>query len=205
METKFGQTNLKINKKISAEELNKIMTSEFNFDFAEWDIRDGKECIVMFSDEIDTVIFNDFNKDKDEVYRKKEGYIKDLIERIFNCIDSNECLVIKDNEKWITNREECKMLDRVLKENDISDTENCGIYVPKDSPMIPLFVEATLRYFAFVSFVFEKEKVIIAPSDHMDLFIFYERQDIYSTIKECVKLYNQDRHIFAITQRSNQD
>lgn len=204
MEDKFGQMDLriKINKKVSAKELNKIMKSILNFNITEWETQNGEECIIMFTDEIDNVIFSDFNKDKYEIYTEKEACVKGLLKSIFNCIDSNECLIIKENEKWITNRKKGKLLDRVLRENEINNRGNCGIYVSKNSPIIPLFVEATLRYYAFVAFVFEKEKLIIAPSDHMDIFIFYEKHDIYSIIKECVEQYNHEKHVFGIAQRS---
>lgn len=204
MEDKFDQMDLriKINKKVSAKELNKIMNSILNFNITEWETENGEECIIKFTDEIDDAIFSDFNKEKYEIYRKKEACVMELLKSIFNCIDSNECLIIKENEKWITDRKKAKLLDRILRENDINNRGNCGIYVSKDSPVIPLFVEATLRYYAFVAFVFEKEKFIIAPSDHMDIFIFYEKHDVYSKIKECIEQYNHEKHIFEITQRS---
>lgn len=202
MEDKFGQMDLKINKKVSAKELDNIMYSILSFNLTEWEMQNGEECTVVFTDEMDNVIFSDFNKEKQEIYRKKETCVKELLKSIFYCIDSNECLIIKENEKWITNRKKAKLLDRILRENDIGNTENCGIYVSKDSPIIPLFVEATLRYYAFAAFVFEKEKLIIAPSDHMELFIFYEKHDTYSMIKECVEQYNHEKHVFEITQRT---
>lgn len=50
MEDKFGQMDLsiKINKKVSAKELNKIMNSILNFNITEWETENGEECIIKF-------------------------------------------------------------------------------------------------------------------------------------------------------------
>ena len=62
MEDIFGRMDLKINRKVSNKELSKIIHSiSETFDFEKWEAEDCEEFIVMFSDEMDPVIFSDFN------------------------------------------------------------------------------------------------------------------------------------------------
>jgi hypothetical protein len=95
-----------------------------------------------------------------------QGFVLDLIK-----ILGGEVIVIKYNEKWIVNKELCDIdLYNLIIKLGGNNNFNGGFELHNDQE-ISVFLIECFKYNSFPNFLLTKEKVIITPSDHMDLFI----------------------------------
>jgi len=157
--------------KISSKQMNKIKENMKFYDFDELSSDDDKKIVVKFNDSVDKVTYSDltfFNGR--EMYEYKKKILIEFIRKILDTVSENNCIIIKYNEKWIVNKKESLELASILNNRLITNKLKGGILVAKNDRIVELFIESVFKYNSFIQIVCQDSKLIISPSDHMDIF-----------------------------------
>lgn len=181
-------------QKVNNNKLQELQRELSFYDFDKLDTKNNKELIIKFSSEIDKVTYNDlgFGGSVNNYNFKKELFYK-IIHFITEKFDDNSCIIIKYDESWVVNKKKSKKLYGYIKENNIKNKCTKAIIIEKDFQIIKLFIESILKYNSFVKFIFKDSKIIVIPTDHMDIFIEYEDDSIIEKIKaEVIKCNNSE-------------
>lgn len=163
--------------KINRNQLEKIINEISFYNFEELSTNDNSKIVVKFQNNIDSTTYSDLQfYDGREIFDYKKNILIEFINKILASIDEKELIMRKYNEKWIINPEESKEVSDVLSSNAIKNNFNGGLLVHKNNKMVELFIESVLKYNSFIQLIFQKSKIIISPTDHMD--IFFESDNI---------------------------
>lgn len=103
-------------------------------------------------------------------YLEIEGGLLRFILSLIASIQEKECTIIRYEPKWIVRKSESPKLSALLHKNGI-DNGVQGITVSKNDTIIGEFVISALRYNSFIQFLFLGKRVVITPTDHLDVFI----------------------------------
>lgn len=149
-----------------------IMKFQFNFyDFKELKSKDDSDIIINFKDHIESTTYSDlqFYPTKSSIFKYKYKKYINLMNYIFYEIEDEYCIINKYNEKWVVDKE-LTSLYSVLKTNQIHNSYSGGLKVYKKDKINEIFFESVLKYNSFIEFIFVDSRVIITPTDHMDVF-----------------------------------
>lgn len=151
----------------------KYLKGRFPFyDFDDLAIIGGTTYVIKAPDEYDYIRYGDIELGNCSVadYHKLEGILLDFFSILLDVIEERECTIIRYEPKWVIRASESPELSLMLNQNGIND-DVYGITVDKDDAMVKEFVTSSFRYNSFVQVLFPRRKVIITPTDHMDLFL----------------------------------
>ena len=151
--------------------MNYIKKNMKFYDFDELCSDDDSKIVVKFHDYIDSVTYSDlkFNNDS-EMYESKKKILIEFIGKIFNKIFETNCIIKKYNEKWVINKEEASDLAITLNNSLVTNKLKGGLLVDKNDKIVELFIESVFKYNSFIQIIFQDSKLIITPTDHMDIF-----------------------------------
>ncbi len=93
----------------------------------------------------------------------------------FDSVPEEECTIIKYEPKWVVRQKDSPELCLRLHENGI-DRSVHGITVSKCDAIVKEFVISSFRYNSFIQILFPHTKIIISPTDHMDLFLEFPKE-----------------------------
>ena len=145
------------------------------YDFNEMSSISGKQVLIKFNHSVDEIIYSDLQFGGDKLlYDKKEKKMCELLEELFSEFKDTSCLIRKYERKWIVDKTLSKELYLTLKANNIENHFDGMIVVKKDDKAIMQFFESIYKYNSFVQFLFPEERMVISPTDHMDVFIAAE-------------------------------
>lgn len=157
---------------INPKDLDGIYRKHEFYDFDKMECRTGQQYIVEFIEKDDITTFSHIQyggKEESFAYYKKAitSFLFQLIEEI----EDPKCIILKYNDKWVVDQSESKVLASLLAGQGVMNEDNKGIKVDKDDLIVELFVDSVLTYNSFVCFLFEQSKIVVAPTDHLDIFI----------------------------------
>ncbi len=157
--------------KISSKQMNYIKKKMNFYDFNELSSWDNSKIVVKFHDFVDSVTYSDISFNNGfEMCEYKMKILIEFIRKILDKVSEENCIIIKYNEKWVVNKAEAPELVNILNNNLVTNKLKGGLYVDKDDRIIELFIESVFKYNSFIQIVFKDSKIIISPSDHMDIF-----------------------------------
>lgn len=152
-------------------EMMKRKCSFFNFDKFCAEI----EIVIQFEPNSKIVRFGEFSIWEDYLFFHYEvKRFLDLIKMILKEEKDERCLVLKDNKKWIVNPRREKKLDFLLKKNGIRNrkTEGMLLEIGTEWEVIRLLVKSVFQCNTNAIFLLPKSKIVLIPSDHMDMFVY---------------------------------
>ena len=158
------------------------------FDFARLTALNDNFIIIRFNNKVSNITYSDLEYNNyNQLYEYKRGILFDIIEMIIKNIRDEECVIFKYSHKWISNKKRNRKLYRILRRNNIKNINSFAICENKSN--IIDFVDAIFSYNSFCGFAFTKDKIIMLPSDHMDIFIYYDNYDWKEKIQSIINEY----------------
>ena len=133
----------------------------------------GNEIIIGLSKSLGAITYSDlryttFDKKDFRLYHEKEKLITGVVIELLGSF--REIYVFNYGDKWIRNKKIAPSLNRILKENKISDDKNCVLQITEKAEIAAL-VKSVLRYNTFASFFSPEKGIVLTPTDHLDIFI----------------------------------
>lgn len=168
------------------------MNLEKIFDFYDFDNLCGRNDIrITFNNNFPDVRFGDLDYGADlKSYSVKENLICHFIFLLLNNVADCNLILKKYNEKWIVNKDKSAKLYERLKLLQVNNTKTEYITVDKNSDIIRLFVEAALHYNSFFEFLLPAERMVIAVTDHMDIFISAKSEETLQKAEKILTGFN---------------
>lgn len=166
------------------------------YDFISHESSKG-EIQVKFREDITLTRFLDieFGGNKDD-FLEQAALLKKLFKSILNFYKTQEIILCKYNYRWVTNIEENLEMYNLFKTRKIRINFSGG-FVVRNPKIIEQFFDANLKSCTFTYFIIPNEKIIIAPTDHMDMFIMSENSKelkrILMNLKEELDEFNMLR------------
>ena len=93
-----------------------------------------------------------------------------FIKRILDKVSDKNCIIIKYSDKWVVNKTKTPELGMLLDNYLITNNWKGALLVDKDDRILELFLESVFKYDSFMQILLKDSKIIISPSDHMDIF-----------------------------------
>ena len=87
--------------------------------------------------------------------------------KYYNC---ESIIVAKYESNWIINKDKSLELTALFKSNRLRTNFSGAIRV-SDMKIIKDFIYSNLKYNSFTHFILLENKIIITPTDHLDIFI----------------------------------
>ncbi|MGL5042980.1 MAG: hypothetical protein ACRC6X_07805 [Culicoidibacterales bacterium] len=167
-------------RELNAFEIQKMKNELQFYDFYNLDIVKGAKYTITLSLESPATTFSDLEfkgerKEFAEQFRILMCFIQDLL----ILIDEESCVIMKYNENWFENK--MQSTDGRWLFDNLLESEVEGITVSKEEKIVKLLIQSVLYYNSFILIVFVKSRIIIAPTDHMDIFIFIENSIKYES------------------------
>lgn len=166
--------------------------SDLNFyDFQHLCSMNGFNVKIEFSTHYECLTYNDLDYGSNiELFEQKQELILTLINFIFDLARDKDCLIKKYNECWILNKKKSKVLNKLLRKNNVKNKGTAGILICKTNYEIKLFVRSILKYNSFVQFIFLKEEIVISVTDHMDIFISFANENFMQKLLRQLQQFN---------------
>ena len=173
-------------------ELMRIKERNKFFDFDILDSDSGWKSRIEFADKDKNITYSDIQFGASiEKVEERAKCLKHLVKELISLF-GDYGVISKYNEKWVVDRNQSKLLYDCIKKHNISVRFNGGFLLPDDH-MTMLIVDAILRYNCFALFILPG--CVLAPSDHMDIFIWYTDSAKRERINDIVYGYNRDKLI----------
>ena len=142
------------------------------YDFRSCSLISGQEAIITLSEEentryCDVCLYPD-DKDIRRRYYRRERSLIGLFSKMV--VPLREMYLLNDGERWIVNKRIAPQLNKLLYMYGIGDRDTM-LKISALSEAVA-FLKSILRYNSFAFFLFPQEQLVIAPTDHMDIFIF---------------------------------
>ncbi len=132
-----------------------------------------------------TIIYSDLQYGENfQEHMEQRKKLIELIYRFLESLSEENCILIEYNHKWIINDTLSQQIKSLFIESNISNNFDGGILCKKGELILKLFIEAIFMYNSFFNIVIPHHKVIITPTDHMDIFFdFINSQQINNLIQ----------------------
>lgn len=168
---------------VNEAELKRIKANNGFFDFEKLESGYGFKSVIEFDDPGKSVTYSDiqFGVSGKEVDERAEC-LKYIVKELLALFGGNG-VISKYGEKWVLNRLKSKQLYECIKKQSLSVCFDGGILIPDDCVTM-LIVDAILKYNCFALFILEN--CILAPTDHMDIFLWYTDADKQRKIHDIV-------------------
>lgn len=146
-----------------------------NFDFYSFDTlssHKNNSIVLTFNNYIDVATFSDIKyggSEKDYIAQKE--ILKTIIKEYINSFDVEFLYLKKYSELWLINEEICKELVYYMKANDINNNSKAMIVLRQAEPPFELFLDSLFMYNSFFQILLPEERIIVSPTDHMDIFL----------------------------------
>lgn len=175
-------------KELSEKELKKTVLNNSFFDFKDLKTKYGYCYKIRFGDSEDVITYSDLQFGaKKELYEKYEQIIVEIMIKITNLFNAQQGVVAKYNEKWIVNKEKSEWLWNKMCIQKISNYFKGGFSII-DQSFVAIVTREILKYNCFALFIFDG--CVIAPSDHMDIFIWFFDDKLKNKIDIILRTYS---------------
>lgn len=163
---------------INQQEISRLKNELDFYNFKQFETNNKSKIVVKFNNDFDPITYSDMvlYEEKKEVFENKKNILIKFIDAILKYIENDKCFLLKYNEKWVVTRSKSNELSYYLKDNHIRNNQNCGIEINKDDKLLTLFLDSVFKYNSFIQIIFKTPKIIITPTDHMD--VFFDAPDI---------------------------
>ena len=158
-------------KEISEKELKEIVKRNAFFNFEKLELNYGYCYKVRFDDFEEVVRYSDliFGANE-EIYKEYSQIIVEVMTKITDLLGAQQGAVAKYNEKWIVDKEKSEFLWNAMHNQQISNYFKGGFLI-EDLTFVENITREILKYNCFAIFIFDG--CVIAPSDHMDIFMWF--------------------------------
>lgn len=144
----------------------------------------------------DIISYSDIRLGADEsLYKSIENTLISLFIDILNTVDLDSGVISRYNEKWIVNKSISLSLYNRFVELGIKNTFGGGFYMD-DMTFNCDILKAAFRYNCFPLFI--SDNLIIAPSDHMEIFVWTSN----NTLKESIELLVSQNKQLSLDQKT---
>lgn len=158
-------------KEVSEKELKKIVRKNAFFDFEDLKLNYGHCYKIRFADSEEVIRYSDLKFGaKKESYEKYSQLLVEVMIKITALFNVQKGVVAKYNEKWIIDKEKSEFLWNNMNVQMISNDFEGGFLII-DQSFVEMVTREILKYNCFAIFIFDG--CVIAPSDHMDIFVWF--------------------------------
>lgn len=141
------------------------------FDFQELKLNYGYCYRIRFDDFQEIISYSDLKYGfEKELYENEMRLIVEIMIRICALVNDRPGIVARYNEKWIIDKDKSRFLWKRMVEQKISNNFKGG-FIITNQLFIEKLTQEILEYNCFALFIYEK--IVIAPSDHMDIYVWF--------------------------------
>lgn len=174
---------------VDGPKLERIKANNGFFDFDKLESDYGLKSRIEFDNSKKSVTYSDIQFgvsaiEVDERAKCLKYIVKELL-ALFGC----NGVISRYNEKWVLSRLKSKSLYDCFKKQRLSICFDGGILIPDDYVAM-LIIDSILRYNCFALFILEN--CVLAPTDHMDIFIWYTDESKQKKINDIICDLNRD-------------
>ncbi len=174
---------------LSTSELNKIKESFSFYDFNNHNSANG-QIIIRFNDDIDAIRFDDIQfGGLPENFIEQANILKDIVLDLIEYLSTGTIIVAKYKYKWIMNKSKSPELAEMFHTKGIRTNFSGAINV-NEKNILEYFTYSNFKYNSFTHFLIPNAKVIITPTDHLDLFI--TANDMKNTLNAVRKMIDEN-------------
>lgn len=176
--------------KISEKEMCTVKNNFSFYDFSEQDsIKNSSIAVELKAREIITYSDLCLGKPK-ETFLSQRSRIINLLNQFLQLQKEEYCILSKYHDnKWLVNEKKTCELYRSLKKNKVKNRFKGGIKLSCKDKLLFSFLDSNLKYNSFFNILLPNNKIIITPTDHMD--IFFDAENIEEVKVDLEKLlYN---------------
>lgn len=177
-------------KKITEEKFSYLKKKFAFYDFKELSCNSGKEYIVQFINHRDITTFSDLQYGGSESqFNQSEKILVTFLLNFFKKLNEKSVSILNYENEWVVNRDLSNNLYKLLKKEQICHSD-IGIETDIENKVVKYFIESIFKYNSFVSFAFEESKMIVTPTDHMDIFICSNEDSSFEQINTFIREQN---------------
>ena len=171
--------------KLSLAELNIIRRTFSFYDFQNHNSLMG-QILVKFKDDYEITRFDDVQfGGLLEDFMKQANILKSIAFKLIGSFSTENIVIAKYQPKWIIDSNKSPILAEAFRLKKLRANFSGAISV-KDTETIEEFFYANFKYNSFTHFIIPDSKIIITPTDHLDLFIVSD--DINKTFEIVSKI-----------------
>lgn len=174
-------------EKVFGKEREEVLGRFSFYDFRSCSLVSGQEVIIALSEEdetryCDVCLYPDHKEIRKQYSRRERSMIQVFQDMV---APLREMYLLNDREQWLVNKRIAPQLNKLLRMYGIGD---CDATLKVSAlPEATAFLKSILRYNTFAFFLFPKEQLVIAPTDHMDIFLFGKDDRAFGHIIEASK------------------
>ena len=157
------------------------------YDFENQKKTGGFQTIIEFINKDSIVTYSDLQfgrKTEDFIFQK--NLLINFIVDFIKIIGDNSLILFKYEYRWLNDLNKFPVIHNLLLENNMNNDYSGGIEISVDDECLICFLESILMYNSFINIILPFSKVIITPTDHMDIFINYDENKISDVIYKLI-------------------
>lgn len=172
---------------INIETLEKIKRDNAFFDFENFCNKFGCSSKIAFNT-AEKITYSDVNIGADkQIYESNESVLISFTVELLKKMGKSNGVISKYSENWIINKNKSYSLYKKIKESAVKNSFKGGFSV-EDIDFTKEIIKATFRYNCFSLFILDG--VVIAPSDHMEIFVWTATEKLKKNADDLVMQYH---------------
>lgn len=174
---------------LSIKELNKIKKAFSFYDFDNYNSING-QILIKFNDNVKVTRFDDIQfGGLPENFIKQSNILKNVVVDLIDYLSTETIIIAKYQSKWIMNSNKSPELAEMFRTKGLRANFS-GAISTNDKRILEYFTYSNFKYNSFTHFLIPNAKVIITPTDHLDLFI--AASDIENTLNVVKKIIDKN-------------
>lgn len=214
MEKKYGLTEQKIKtkdkiegdellQKINLKDLNVLKKDFLFYDFINQENKKQKSFVITFKEENSIVTYSDLQYGKAyDTFNFQMQILAKLILTILNDLNEVSVIITRYNESWIVNKTSSIQLSELLHQNEIRNNYSGAIETRIGDDIFKCFLESVFKYNSFINILLPSSKIVITPTDHMDIFFDFENCKSSEVLSKFFVNNKEEFNLLKITQRT---
>lgn len=186
-------------KKLYNQEKNMLLNKMSFYNFGSFNCIFGEEIIIELKKILGKarycdVVYYRFNKSIRKEYNVREKALLNVLSSLFHYFKEN-IVIVKYDEQWLNNKKVSKKLNKLLFQDGIG--QEIAAIQTEDIDFAKLIGKSILKGNTFAFFVLLEAKLIITPTDHMDIFIA-SPENIKALIRRILKESVKNNNYFRL-------
>lgn len=172
--------------KISKKDMCTVRNHFSFYDFSEQSSIENSSIVVEFNSE-KVVTYSELHLGKSKkTFLSQRDRIINLLNQFLQLKKEEYCILSKYNDdKWLMNKKKTCSLYRSLKKNRIKNKFGGGIQLSCNDKLLFSFLDSNLKYNSFFNILLPDSRIVITPTDHMDIFFDAENvEEVKADLKK---------------------
>jgi len=181
--------------KLSLKELNEIKKDFKFYNFINHNSTNG-QIVIKFNDNVGVTRFDDIQfGGLSENFISQSNLLKNIVLDLVDYLRAKTIIIVKYQNNWIVNSNKSSELAEMFRTRGLR-TNFSGALSVNDKRILEDFIYSNFKYNSFTHFLIPDDKVMITPTDHLDLFIAAsDIENILNIVKKVINKNDSDKII----------